>query len=258
MKNRLFYLVGIALTVVALLLGALLQPQLNGQFASTALAQSNGQSNAMPGTITVIGEGKVRIKPDIARAQIGVEVLMDSVKAASDANKERLEAVLAALREQGIAEEDIQTTGFSVYAERFGFDGPLPEDQINYRVSNNVTVIVRELDTLGTVLDVAIEAGANNIYGVEFSIDDPSVVESSARESAVADAKAKAEELAALTGTTVGNVVAISEVIGNGGGFYSSNFAEAARAMGGGGSTPVSPGELELIMQLQITYAIAQ
>ena len=256
MKNAKFYVMGTTLMVIALLLGALLAPQYNGN--STALAQSAQPTNLLPGTITVVGEGKVRIKPDVARAQIGVEVLMDSVKAASEANKERLEAVLAALQEQGIAEEDIQTSGFSVYAERFGSDGPLPEDQINYRVSNNVNVTVRDLDKLGAILDAAIEAGANNIYGVEFSLDDPSVIESTARESAVADAQAKAEELAALTGTTVGNVVSISEVIGNGGGFYNSNFAEAARGMGGGGSTPVSPGELELIMQLQITYTMGK
>jgi len=258
MKNAKFYVTGTALMVIALLLGALLAPQYNGSWASTALAQSTQPTNVLPGTITVVGEGKVRIKPDVARAQIGVEVLMDSVKAASEANKERLEAVLAALQEQGIAEEDIQTSGFSVYAERFGSNGPLPEDQINYRVSNNVNVTVRDLDKLGAILDAAIEAGANNIYGVEFSLDDPSVIESTARESAVADAQAKAEELAALTGTTVGNVVSVSEVIGNGGGFYNSNFAEAARGMGGGGSTPVSPGELELIMQLQITYTMGK
>lgn len=258
MRNAKFYVLGTILMAFALLFGSLLVPQLGGQNAATLLAQSTEEGVAIPGTITVVGEGKVRIKPDVARAQIGVEVIMDSVKAASEANKERIEAVLAALQEQGIAEEDIQTSGFSVYAERFGYDGPLPEDQINYRVSNNVNVTVRDLDTLGTVLDAAIEAGANNIYGVEFSLDDPSVIESTARESAVADALAKAEDLATLTGTTVGNVVSISEVIGNTGGYYSSNFAEAARGMGGGGSTPVSPGELELIMQLQITYAIGQ
>lgn len=206
----------------------------------------------------MVGEGKVRIKPDIARVQIGVEVMMNSVKEASEANKEQLESVLAALQEAGIAEEDIQTSGFNIYAERFGPNGPLPDDQINYRVTNTVIVKVRELDTLGAVLDAAIEAGANNIYGVEFSLDDNSSIESEARANAVEDANAKAEDLAQLTGTTVGGVVSISEIIGNTGGYYSSNFAEASRAMGGGGSTPISPGELELVMQLQITYALGE
>jgi uncharacterized protein YggE len=255
MKNPKINFLGALLLFMALVAGAFFGA---GGWAGTPAAYAQTTPGATAGGITVVGEGTVRIKPDVARAQIGVEVMMDSVKAASEANKERLEAVLTALQEQGIAETDIQTSGFSVYAERFGPEGPLPEDQINYRVSNNVNVTVRDLDTLGAVLDAAIEAGANNIYGVEFSLDDPTTVESQARQSAVADAEAKATELAELTGVTLGNVVSVSEVIGNGGGYYASNFNVADRAMGGGGATPISPGELELVMQLQVTYAIGQ
>ena len=250
-----FNLPGTLLLIVTLVDGAVIGA---GGWATTPVAHAQAATASSGGGITVVGEGSVRIKPDIARAQIGVEVMMDSVKAASEANKERLDAVLAALQAQGIAEADIQTSGFSVYAERFGPNGPLPEDETNYRVSNNVNVTVRDLETLGAVLDAAIEAGANNIYGVEFSVDDPTTVESQARQRAVADAQAKAGELAELTGVTLGNVVSVSEVIGNGGGYYSSNFNVAERAMSGGGATPISPGELELVMQLQVTYAIGQ
>lgn len=245
------------LIVTTLALGAVALQGPTWQTTPVAQAQSETAAT-VPGTITVVGEGKVSIEPDIARVQIGIEVMMPSVKEASDANKERLEAVLAALEEQGVAEADIQTSGFNVYAERFGPNGPLPDDQVNYRVSNNVSVTVRNLETLGALLDAAIEAGANNIYGVEFSLDDTDVIASEARASAVADAQAKAEELAELTGTTVGSVVSISEVIGQNGGYYQSNFAESARGLGGGGSTPISPGQLELIMQLQITYALGE
>lgn len=256
MNNRISHLLSALVLVAALLIGSLaLRPAWSP--VAVANAQSAQPATTLPRSITVVGEGKVSISPDIARAQIGVEVMMASVKEASDANKELLDAVLAALQAQGIEEQDIQTSGFSVYAERFGPDGPLPADQTNYRVSNNVSVTVRDLATLGDVLDAAIEAGANNIYGVEFSLDDPSTIESEARASAVEDARAKAEELAELTGATIGDVVSVSEVIGNAGGYYSSNFAEASRGMGGG-STPISPGQLELIMQLQVTYAIGE
>jgi hypothetical protein len=211
-----------------------------------------------PRTITVVGEGKVSIKPDVARAAIGVEVVEPTVKAASAANKELIEAVLAALKEQGIAEKDIQTSGFSIFAERFGPMGPLPADEVQYRVSNNVSVKIRALDSIGAILDAAVEAGANNIYGVDFSLDDPNAVESSAREKAVADAKAKAEELALLTGLKVGNVVSISEVIGAGGGYYAGSFAAPGLQTLGGGGAPISPGELELTMQLQVVFMIAE
>nr|HMN30924.1 SIMPL domain-containing protein [Caldilineaceae bacterium] len=175
---------------------------------------------------------------------------------ALDENDATMQKVLAALRDQSIEEKDIQTTGFSIYAERYGPQGPLPEDQVNYRVSNNVMVTIRDLANVGTVVDAAVEAGANNIYGITFRVDDPSPLESDARQNAITKAHAKAEELAALTGVKLGEVVSVSEVIASGG-VYSSNFAQS-RDAGGGGVTPVMPGQLELLMQLQVTYAIAE
>jgi uncharacterized protein YggE len=211
------------------------------------------------GSITVVGEGTVNIRPDITRANIGVEVVRNSVQEASAENKVAIEAVLEALRAQGIEERDIQTSGFSIYAERYGPEGPLPDDQVRYRVSNNVMVTIRNLDNVGTVLDAAVEAGANNIYGVEFAIDDPSGVEAEARASAIEDAQVKAQDLAQLNGVGLGQVVAVSEIIGMGGGYYNSNFAQGSMfQMGGGGAAPISPGELKLTMQVQVSYAIAQ
>jgi uncharacterized protein len=208
-------------------------------------------------TITVVGEGKVNIEPDIALANFGVEVMGPSVREALDENSATMEGVLAALQAQGIAEEDIQTSGFSIYAERYGPEGPLPEDQVNYRVTNNVMVTIRDLATVGDVIDATVEAGANNIYGIEFRVDDPSALESDARQGAIEDAQAKAAELAELTGTTVGEVVSVSEIIA-GGGLYNGNFAQYSRPLGGGADAPIAPGQLELTMQLQVTYALGE
>jgi uncharacterized protein YggE len=220
-----------------------------------AQAPATQIATAIPGTITVVGEGKVSLEPDIARVTIGVETVTNTVKEASDTNRAAVEAVLEALLAQGIDEKDVQTSGFSIYAERFGPEGPLAEGDVRYRVSNNVSVTIRDLDNVGTILDAAIEAGANNIYGVEFALDDPNIVESEARAAAIADAQAKGAELADLTGLTLGSVVSVSEVVGSGGGYYAGNFAEQARAFGGGG-TPISPGQLDLVMQLQVIFSI--
>jgi hypothetical protein len=226
--------------------------------APTANAQEASAGSGLPRTITVVGEGKVKVEPDIARTNIGVDVVRPTVKEASAANKEIIDGVLAALKEAGIAEEDIQTSGFSVYAERYGPNGPLPEDQVNYRVTNNVTVVVRDLSKVGDVLDAAIEAGANNIYGVEFALDDPNTVESEARKKAIADAKAKAAELAELNDVELGQVISVSEVIGNMG-YFAGNFSQAAApALGGGGGPSIQPGQLNLVMQLQVVYEIAE
>ncbi len=107
------------------------------------------------------------------------------------------------------------------------------------------------------MLDAAIAAGANNIYGVTFSLDDPSQVESEAREKAVANAQAKAQELAELNNLQVEDVLSVSEVVGGGVGYYPGSFREEATAfgLGGGGAGPISPGELTFTMQLQIVYA---
>ncbi len=221
-----------------------------------AQAQTTNVDVPAPGTITVIGEGKITVKPDIARVTIGVETVKNTVQEASAENKVTVETVLNALREQGIAEEDIQTTGFNIYADRYGPEGPLADSDVRYRVSNNVTIIIRDLDSVGTVLDAAVEAGANNIYGVEFALEDPSQAEPEARAAAVTDAQAKAEELAGLLSVSKGRVLSVSEVIGNGGGYYSNNFAQQAKGMGGGGGAPIAPGQIDLIMQLQVVYAI--
>lgn len=216
-----------------------------------------GTAAALPRTITVVGEGVVNIKPDVARANIGVETVSDTVQEATAENSATLEAVLAALREQGIADADMTTSSYSVFAERYGSDGPLPNDQVRYRVSNNVTVLVRDLDALGTVLDAAVVAGANNIYGVEFLLDDPTAARSEARGLAVANAQTTAAELAELNGLAVGNVISISEVIGQAGGVYGNQFMQYSLGQGGG-NVPIEPGQLRLTLQLQIMYELVE
>ena len=221
-------------------------------------AMAREQRLTVPNThsVTVVGEGTVNISPDIATASIGVEVVRTTVREASAAALAIMEEVQAALLSQNIDENDIQTRHFSIFAERFGPGGLLDENEVRYRVSNTVFITIQDLDSIGDVLDAAIDAGANNIYGVDFSLADPASVESEARAKAVADAYDKAGDLAQLIGVDVGEVMGISEIIGQGGGFFGGNFSRMAAAEMGGGSGPISPGELNLTMQLQITYEL--
>ncbi len=224
--------------------------------APAAMARAETLTAQSSHSVTVVGEGTVSIEPDIATASIGVEVVRPTVREASAAAQSIMEDVQAALLAQNIDETDIQTRHFSIFAERFGPGGLLDEDEVRYRVSNTVTITIRDLESIGDVLDAAIDSGANNIYGVDFSLADPASVESEARAKAVTDAFDKAEELADLIGVGVGEVMGISEIIGQGGGFFGGNFSRMAAAEMGGGSGPVSPGELSLTMQLQITYEL--
>jgi uncharacterized protein YggE len=257
MTNRQLCIVAATGIAVLVLAGVLALPRA-GFEPSAAQAQTVAETaSTLPRTITVVGEGTVKIKPDIAQANIGVEVIRPTVKAASSRAKESMDAVLQALKQQGVDEKDIQTSGFSVWTERpYGPEGP-SGDELLYHVSNQVAVTIRELDAVGTVLDAAIEAGANNIYGVTFSLADPSRAESEAQRKAVDDAQAKAQWLASLNDVKLGDVVSVSEMIGGGGGYYAGGVREAALAAGmGGGGGPIAPGELELTLQLQIVYTV--
>jgi uncharacterized protein YggE len=175
-----------------------------------------------------------------------------------------MNAVLDALEGLGIATSDIQTSNFSINFERVPSEQPAPTPQATegtptafqppagfYRVSNMVQVTIRDLTDVGNVLDTAVKAGANNIWGISFALDDTKALEQQAREAAVEDAKARAESLAQLNGVEVGDVLAISEVIG------SSPVMMQDMGRGGGG-TPIEPGEITFSTQLQIVYAIAK
>jgi uncharacterized protein YggE len=179
----------------------------------------------------------------------------NEVQATSADAQETMNQVIEAVKAQGVVDNDIQTSGFNIYANQPQPFGPADQGAANettYQVSNNVTVIVRDLENVSTVLDAAIEAGANNIYGVNFSLADYSAPESVARSDAMENAQTKAEEIAGLAGVELGDVVSVSEVIGNQGGFYSAR--QDALAMGGGG--PIEAGQLEVRVQLQVVYSI--
>jgi len=205
-------------------------------------------------SITVVGMGKAYGTPDVANVTIGVETSDESVQKAVDDNAAKMTDIIAALKDLGIAGKDIQTSNFSVWAEREpqrleveGAEGP-----VTYRVNNQVSVKVRDLGLLGDVLDQVVAAGANNIYGIGFSVDDPTDLQAEARANAVEDARARAESLAELNGVQVGDVLSISEVITGAGPVYE----RAAAAVPYGAGAPIEPGELEVQMSVQITYAI--
>jgi hypothetical protein len=207
-------------------------------------------------SITVVGTGKATGKPDIARVTVGIETQAPSLQEAVDDNKVRMNGLLDTLKKLGLSDKDIRTSNYSVYTERVGqpsmaADQPVSADQMIYHVTNQVDVVVRDVNQLGNVLDQAVAAGANNIYGVNFSVEDATKLEADARTKAVADAKARAENLAQLNGVQLGEVISVSEVVG---GAPVPLYRDAAGL--GGGGTQVQPGELEISTSIQITYAM--
>ncbi|MBE2232310.1 MAG: SIMPL domain-containing protein [Anaerolinea sp.] len=252
--NRSQFVAGVLIAVLAI--AALGVFVLGPSTHAAAQAQpAAAAAPSLPRTITVVGEGTVAVQPDVAQVQIGVEIKGDNAQEASAEAAATMDAILAALAQAGVAAKEIQTTGYNIWVEqRVGPDGAAT-DQVIYHVGNSVSVTVRDLEKVGDVLDAAIAAGANSIYGVNFSVDDTDEVMAEARRLAAADALARAQELAGLHGVALGEVVSVSEVIdGMAVPVYESVNASMGLSSAAG---PISPGELKMSARLQVVYAIA-
>ena len=255
-RNLVLAVGAIALAGALVVSQGLLAWPVAAQTVKPVTAALEAAPTTLPRTITVVGKGTISVKPDTAQAILGVETVGKNVKDATTESAATMTAILEALTDLGIAEKDIQTSGFSVWSERNAGPEGQVSTEVTYRVMNTVNVKVRDLDQVGAVLDAAIEAGANSVQGVSFYLDNTTAIESQAREKAVADARAKAEELAKLNDVEVGVVVSVSEVVGGSLPYSNFNARELAYSGMGGGAGPISPGELDMTTTLQITYAI--
>ena len=202
-------------------------------------------------TISVGGTGSVTAKPDIAEVQIGVQSNARTAAAALNANTAAMNTLFATLKNAGIAETDMQTSGFNVGPR---YDSPQqghPPAIAGYQVTNQVAVKVRELPKLGALLDQVVQGGANTVHGVRFTIAKPDAIADLARKEAMADAKRKAELLAAEGGVKLGRIVSINEA-----GVSEPRFQESMAAMRAAAPVPVAPGELTVRASLRVTWAL--
>ncbi len=145
--------------------------------------------------VEVSGEGSVRAAPDFARATLGVTTTGKTAGEAMAANAKAANALVSLIKAEGVAPADIQTSEVSI-SPMFSQSAPgqtTAPTITGYSVSNNVTVMVRDIPRLGALLDKAVAAGANSVYGIGFGHNDPSALLDKARPLAVADARRKAE-----------------------------------------------------------------
>lgn len=208
--------------------------------------------------IWVSGTGKVSVVPDIAVLRLGIEAQEASVAQAQSQAAEAMSAVMAVLTGNGLAEKDIQTQYFSIQRITRWDENKAQEVVIGYRVTNVVTAKVRQLDRVGTIIDAVAAAGGDltRIDSISFSVEDPLAYQEEARQKAVADASAKARQLAELSGVTLGKPTYISESAYMPVPAPQRFYAEAAAAPAF--ETPISPGELEISLNIQVTYAILE
>jgi len=205
------------------------------------------------GTIVVSGTGRVAVEPDVAELRLGVAISRETVAEARSEAAATMSAILAAIREAGVAERDIRTAMLSVQPRYDYRDGQAPA-LAGYDLSNVVEVTVRELAAVGDVIDGSLRAGATSLDGLAFQVADPSGAEAAARTAAVADARAKAEVLAAAAGIRIAGVADIVE----GGAPPSFPLAKAARmSLAADSGTPVAAGTTDVVVTVTVTFRTA-
>jgi uncharacterized protein YggE len=208
-------------------------------------------TSAAPRILSVSGTGTVYLVPDIAYLYVGVHVEDADIAAAVERNNLRAQTLMETLVDLGVASEDIQTSNFSVWS--YDEYDDMGVQFTNYSVDNTVYITVRDLSQLGTLLNAVVEAGANNINSITFDVADKTAALTEARQLAMANADALAEELAQTAGLSVGEIQSIS---------YSEYYPSPYYGMGGGGaameaaSVPIQPGQMEVSVSVSVTYAI--
>jgi uncharacterized protein YggE len=223
--------------------------------ATHSLASASSANSSEPQGLSVSGEGRASAAPDVAVLGLGVSAKASTVGAANSQAQEAMTALLDALEANGVQEKDIQTTSLSIQPE---YDYRNDEQVLTgYRVSHMLQVKVRDIDRAGEVIDDAVQAGGDllQVQSISFTIDDTTALSSEARQKAVADAQAKAEELASLAGVTLGDPTYITESTSTpySQPYYDRSVAYSAEAAP---ATEISLGELEVVVSVNITYGI--
>jgi uncharacterized protein YggE len=213
-------------------------------FALPALAQG-----APPAVISVIGEAQISVAPDQAQIDGGVTSEAKTAREASDINNAAMGKVLLALKGAGIEEKDYQTSRLSLQPQ-YPPNRPAGSPITGYRASNHVTIRLRDVTKVASVIDVLVAAGANEIGGINFVVSQASKVLDDARERAIADARRKAEIYAKAAGVALGEPLGISEESGPAPMFRGKMAAPMAAA------APVAQGEETLSVSVNVSWAI--
>ncbi len=204
-------------------------------------------------TLTVTGQGEVFAAPDMATITLGVTTTATEARAAMDETNAAAARIIAALKAAGVERRDIQTRNLEL---RPDWSDPDPGRDDAPRIdgfvaSNTLSIRVRRMDALGSVLDTVLDQGANTFQGLGFGLQDPQGHADQARREAVAEAMRKARLYADAAGLTLGPVLSLSEA---GGGAPAPMFMEAARKAG---DMAIESGEISITESVTMVFAVS-
>ena len=202
--------------------------------------------------ISVSGEGSIDLVPDLALLNVGVEAMAENVSQAREEAAQAMDAVIAAVKAQGLEDRDIQTRAFNIWPQYEYQDNR--STLVGYRVNNSATVKIRDINNVGPLIDDVANAGGNatRIDGIRFTVEDPKPHIAALREAAFQDAMAKAEHLATLAGVELGPLTFVTESSG----VPVARDAAFAVMEAAAPSTSISGGELQLSMHVQAVFTI--
>lgn len=204
-------------------------------------------------TIQVVGQGEIKVQPDVAFITLSVETEGKTAEAAQAANAKQFATLEKLLYETyKLDKKDVRTSGFYVRPEYHRDEGKA--EIVGYIATHTVTITYREMDNIGALIDDAAKAGANRVDGVQFGTEKYEEYQLQAMEKALENAKAKAQALAGYAGKTLGIVMAISETGTSGPPII---LGETAQMMdlASAKSTSIQIGELNIKTSLQVTYS---
>ena len=218
----------------------------------SALAIYGGSGNIAPGVVTT-GDASVKIRPDIAIISAGATVQAATAAEAQTQVADRVGKILAAARALGVADADTQTSGYSI-SPTYAYDDRGGNPRITgYQAQQTITLTLRTIGDAGKALDALVQNdGATNV-GISFSLKDPKAAQADARRLAVEDARSKAEAMAKTAGISLGKVVAISD---QSVGLPYQDARLFAPQVGAAGGTQVPVGDLEIVVQVMVQFAI--
>jgi uncharacterized protein YggE len=206
-------------------------------------------------TISVSGEGRVSVKPDIVKLELGTVIERKTVAEAQKENTRIMNALSEKLKGFGVDAQDLQTSNYTINPMYDWNDGR--QKLRGYQVQQGLRLKLRDLDKVGDVLGAAGELGVNQAGGIEFTVDKPEAVKQQAREEAMKNAQAKAEALAKVTGIKLRRVISFNE-----GGYeptYNAMYNKAVMMDSAAGSAPaptIQAGSAEYVINANVTYEI--
>lgn len=203
-------------------------------------------------TITVTGEAKTQERSQIATFTAGVSAVNDDKEAAVNEVNEKIKSVIDSVKNFGISDKDVKTQNLSVYQteETYYDEGVAKGRPGQWRVSNDITVTLRNIDKASELADLLTGGGATNVYGPNFSLDETQSAEESLLDEAIKNARSKAEIIAQSSGGKLGKIVSVSE------GLQSQTLPRFAEGYGGGGGAPIEPGTATVGKTVTVVFGL--